>query len=109
MSEKEYEIAFEIILHAGNAKNDALEAMKEARLGRFAEARQKLDEANEELTESHKIQTDLLQGEAKGQRTEMSLILVHAQDHLSTAIFAIDLAEEYMEGFKMFYGKEEEK
>lgn len=103
MEDKEYEIAFEIILHAGNAKNNALAAMREARTGDFAKAQKLLTDAEMELRESHKTQTGLLQEEAQGKRTKLSLILVHAQDHLSTAIFAVDLASEYIEGFKFIY------
>ena len=41
----------------------------------------------------------------KGEKVNLSVIFVHAQDHLSMAIFAKDMAVEYVEGFKLMYKK----
>lgn len=98
-------IAFNIILHAGDSKNYSFQAMQSARNGRFLEAEEFLKKSSQELNEAHRVQTDLLVNEANGEKVNYSVIFVHAQDHLSMAIFAKDMAVEYIEGFKLIYKK----
>ncbi|MCD7034542.1 PTS lactose/cellobiose transporter subunit IIA [Metabacillus sp. GX 13764] len=88
---------FQIILHGGNGKSSAMEAIMAAKQGDFPAARQKLKEAAEALNEAHVIQNSLIQGEVRGEKTEVSLLLVHAQDHLMNAITIKDLAAEFVE------------
>ena len=88
------EISFQIILYGGNARSLAMEAMEQAKEGAFDEAEQKILEANEEMSKAHRFQTDLIQGEARGEKTEIRLLLIHAQDHLMNAMTVIDLAKE---------------
>ncbi|MBO9129962.1 PTS lactose/cellobiose transporter subunit IIA [Bacillus sp. 165] len=87
-------IAFQIILHGGNARSDAMEAMQMAKSGDSTEAREKLLQAGEELKKAHKFQTELIGAEARGERSELSILLIHAQDHLMNAMTVKDLAEE---------------
>ncbi|STY42998.1 Lactose-specific phosphotransferase enzyme IIA component [Listeria grayi] len=56
--------------------------------------------ADDALLEAHHSQTALIQGEARGDRTEVSLLLVHAQDHLMNAITFKDLAKEIVELYR---------
>ncbi|MFX3628995.1 MAG: PTS lactose/cellobiose transporter subunit IIA [Ectobacillus sp.] len=94
------EVSFHIILNGGNARSLAMEAINLAKAGEFEEAVQKLDEANEEITKAHRSQTQLIQGEARGETVEIRLLLIHAQDHLMNAITVIDLAKEIIELYK---------
>lgn len=87
-------LSFQIILHAGNARSEAMEALQLARNGEFNKAELKLDAADKEFTEAHHIQTSLLQDEANGNIPEFSIILIHAQDHLMNALTVKDLAME---------------
>ncbi|CEI80952.1 lichenan-specific phosphotransferase enzyme IIA component [Oceanobacillus oncorhynchi subsp. incaldanensis] len=91
------EIAFQIILYAGNGRSSAMEAIQEAKEGNFEEAESKLIEAGEELNKAHEFQTNLLQGEANGKSTEINIILIHSQDHLMNAMTVRDLATEIIE------------
>jgi len=85
---------FEIILHGGNGKSLAMEAIAAARNGNFVGAREKLKEAEGALNKAHHIQTALIQTEVKGEKLGVSLLMVHAQDHLMNAITMKDLAGE---------------
>ncbi|MDU4935752.1 MAG: PTS lactose/cellobiose transporter subunit IIA [Peptostreptococcaceae bacterium] len=38
------------------------------------------------MQKAHRYQTELIQNEAQGNKTEMSVILVHAQDHIMNAM-----------------------
>ncbi|WP_209124130.1 PTS lactose/cellobiose transporter subunit IIA [Alkalihalobacillus sp. BA299] len=91
------EVIFQLILHAGNGKSSAMEALAAAKNGNFVEAREKLNQAGQELNEAHHIQTSLIQGEVRGEKTEISLLMIHAQDHLMNAITVKDLAAEIID------------
>jgi PTS system cellobiose-specific IIA component len=91
------EVVFQVILHGGNGKSCAMEAIAAAKQGDFAEARAKLTEASNALNEAHHIQTSLIQNEIRGEKTELSLLMIHAQDHLMNAITVKDLASEFVD------------
>ena len=96
-----YETAFNLILSAGNAKSNAMLAIKAAREFRFEEAENLIAQAKEEFANAHHIQTDLIQGEARGENGEVNLIMVHAQDHLTMAMMACDNAQEFLSLYRM--------
>lgn len=50
-----------------------MEAIDCAKRGEFTEAEAKLQEALEELKEAHRVQTELIQKEAGGEKTEVTL------------------------------------
>lgn len=94
------QVVFSIILHAGDARSHALEALRYAREQKFTEAEESMAQAKTQLIAAHRIQTDLLQAEARGEKQEINLLLIHAQDHLMTAMLAKDLIEEMILMFK---------
>ncbi len=85
-----YEIAFQIIVHAGESRSLSSEAMDAAENYDFEKAEELLKKANDEFLECHQIQTDLLTAEANGESSPVNIILVHSQDHLTMATMAID-------------------
>jgi PTS system cellobiose-specific IIA component len=91
------ETIFQIILHGGNGKSCSMEAIAAAKRGDIAEARAKLQEAADALNEAHHVQTSLIQGEIRGEKVEISLLMVHAQDHLMNSITMKDLATEFVD------------
>lgn len=91
------EVVFQIILHGGNGKSSAMEAIAAAKQGDFSAAREKIQEAGEALNQAHHIQTSLIQSEIRGEKNEISLLMIHAQDHLMNAIMLKDLATEFVE------------
>jgi cellobiose PTS system EIIA component len=93
MAEDMEVIIFEIISQGGTAKGLAYEALAAAEEGNFDKAEELLKEADVCLGEAHKIQTGIIQAEARGEKTEVSVLFVHAQDHLMTAIEAKTLIE----------------
>ncbi|MDB1934540.1 PTS lactose/cellobiose transporter subunit IIA [Clostridium tertium] len=105
MAENMEVIIFEIISQGGTAKGLAYEALAAAEEGDFDKAEELLKEANVCLGEAHKIQTDIIQAEARGEKTEVSVLFVHAQDHLMTAIEAKTLIEHIIKLHKKIEGK----
>lgn len=86
--------AMGLISNAGNAKSLAIEAVHAAKSNDFSQAQAKLKEANESLIQAHNTQTKMLTKEANGEHAQLTLLTVHSQDHLMTAITFIDLATE---------------
>ncbi|HEL0023378.1 PTS lactose/cellobiose transporter subunit IIA [Streptococcus equi subsp. zooepidemicus] len=83
-----------LIMYGGEAKGKAVEAIHAARDGQFEKAQYLLQEATHSLNVAHRSQTSLLSQEAAGDQVDLSLLLVHGQDHMMTALAFIDLAKE---------------
>lgn len=90
----------ELVVNGGNARSMAIEALRAARDGNFDEAHEKMKEAEETLTQAHNMQTSLIQKELNGEKAEIGLLMVHAQDHLMNAITVMDLVREMIEILK---------
>lgn len=83
-----------LITCAGNARSLSIEALRAARQGNFTEADKKIEECDKAMVQAHQIQTNLLQDEAGGKQVKVSLLMVHAQDHLMNAMTVRDLTVE---------------
>lgn len=94
------EIAFQIILYAGNGKTSIMEAIQAAKAGNFIRANQLVEEAGEEIGKAHKYQTLLLKKEANGEGNIINVMLIHSQDHLMTTMTMRDLAIEIIEIYR---------
>ena len=95
-------VIMELIVNGGNARSRAIEAIKAAKLGEIDKAREKLRESEEALDKAHDFQTNLIQNEAAGNKTEISLLMVHAQDHLMNAMTIKDMAKEFVDMYEEF-------
>lgn len=98
MNEEELlQVAMQLIIHAGNAKSECMEAIQLVKSGDFSGSTEKIEAANQSLTYAHHAQTSLLTNEARGEHVQPTLMLIHAQDHLMNAITFRDLAKEMIE------------
>lgn len=95
--EKLLETIMGLIMHGGDAKSNAMSAIQAAKKGDFELADERLKDADAALTRAHQSQTELLTQEASGEQVELSLLLVHGQDHLMNAITFKDLAVEVID------------
>lgn len=90
-------LVMELVVHAGDARSLAIQAIRDARAGNFSLAHQHLQEASDAMLEVHTAQTDLIQSEVNGNSIPVSLLLVHAQDHVMNAMTVKDLAAEMIQ------------
>lgn len=97
MSQEQLEAVMGLIINAGSAKSDAMEAIQAAKAGDFTLAKEKLAAADKSLVEAHHSQTGLLTQEAGGNPMTVTLLAVHSQDHLMTSITFNDMAKEVVE------------
>lgn len=83
-----------ILVNAGEARSQCMTALQCARNGDFDRARMLLADSDNFIKAAHRIQTQLI-GEDQGEgKVPMTLIMVHAQDHLMNAILARELINE---------------
>lgn len=99
------DVIMQLIMFGGDAKSNAMEAIQAAKAGDFELAKTKIADADASLKQAHHSQTEMLTKEAQGDRTEVSLLMVHGQDHLMTSIAFTDLAKEIIEVYNRIAGK----
>lgn len=99
MDEK-YQIAFDLISHAGIAKSAALEAIDVAIEGDYDLAERKIAEGRVEMAAAHDSQFSLITKEANQEPIDLNIVLVHAFDHLTMAIMSLDMAERFVAALK---------
>ncbi|MCD7035061.1 PTS lactose/cellobiose transporter subunit IIA [Metabacillus sp. GX 13764] len=95
-------IAFQMISQAGSARSSFMEALMHARAGQFDGAKEKLAEAAEQLSEAHKVHAGLIQQEAAGNKTVITLLILHAEDLLMTTETMGELAKEFVYMYREF-------
>ncbi len=84
-------VAMTIIAYSGDARGQAFQALGYAKSRDFKKAYEIIEVAKEESVKAHQAQTELLFSEANGNKIEMNILLVHAQDHLMSSMLAIEL------------------
>lgn len=94
------QIAFQLILHSGNARSKVIQSLREYRAGNMEAAGKLLKEAEADLSLAHDIHFQMVQKEASGQNTEFTLLLMHAEDHLMSTLSMKELVKEMLELFK---------
>jgi len=97
MDDANLQVLMGLIINSGNSKNSSMEAIEAAKQGDFDTAKNKIIEAGEALSHAHKSQTSLLTAEAQGNNMQVTLLTIHAQDHLMNAITFKDLAAEIVD------------
>ncbi|WP_447073198.1 PTS lactose/cellobiose transporter subunit IIA [Vibrio alginolyticus] len=87
-------VVMEIICNAGEARSLSYEALRLSREQDFEAADEKLSQARECINKAHLIQTQLIEEDQGEGKVPMTLVMVHAQDHLMTTILAQEMAVE---------------
>lgn len=90
-------IVMELIVHAGNSKTHAYNALEMVKEKKYLEAEEEMKKANDEILLAHGIQKSMITQEVNGEPMELSLLTIHAQDHLMTAISEKKLIEQLIE------------
>ena len=91
------DVAMGLIAGAGDARSSCMEAIELAKEGKFQEAREALTRADDSMVAAHETQTQLIRDEMSEESEGVSLLMVHAQDHLNLALVMRDVAEEFIQ------------
>ncbi|EAF0860726.1 PTS lactose/cellobiose transporter subunit IIA [Listeria monocytogenes] len=104
-------ISFSLISLAGDSFSKIIEALQAAKESDSELVEQLLKEADDLMIEAHKVQTEMLIQETRGEQANFSVLLVHAQDTLMNTILASTLIREMIEMHQEIktLRKEEEK
>lgn len=88
------QVAMEIILHAGNGRNYVEKALiaLETNLD-YSEYENLMSEANKEIVQAHRAQTDVIQTTIEEENMTFSLLFSHAQDTLMTIVSEYNIAK----------------
>ncbi|NSL52208.1 PTS lactose/cellobiose transporter subunit IIA [Bacillus sp. P2(2020)] len=92
------QVPMQLILHGGNARGLAYEALDKAEEYNFEEADKLLQEANDEFLKGHKYQTQLIREQDKNMTP--NFLTIHAQDHLMTAQAELQLIKRLVSNLK---------
>ncbi len=93
--------AMQIILHAGNCRNllnEALLLLEDKENNELIDS--KMKEAKKEITEAHKIQTNMIQTTIEDDQLNSTLLFSHAQDTLMTIYSELNIAGHIIRLFK---------
>lgn len=93
-------ISFEIISSVGAARSMYIEAIQEAKKKNFKAAEELIEEGSKIFLNGHHAHMKLIQNEANGKETKVSLILLHAEDQLMSAEGFKIIATEFIELYK---------
>ena len=78
MDDMRAQSAMQMIMHAGDARALAMQALDALNTFDVEGAREKLKEANKEVVEAHKIQTEAIVDETRGIPAEYSVLFCQA-------------------------------
>ncbi len=81
-----------LIMYGGDARSYSLRAIQAAENGAFDKAQTLMAQADESMAKAHEAQTKLIQDEVQGNDKTVSLLMVHAQDHVMNAMTMKELA-----------------
>ncbi|WP_077614093.1 PTS lactose/cellobiose transporter subunit IIA [Caenibacillus caldisaponilyticus] len=95
------ETIFQLILHGGNARGEAYEALDAAEEFDFEKAEQHLKEAEKEFSEAHKAQTEVIRSSGESGAEGNNLLLIHAQDHVMTAQAELNLIKRLIDSYRV--------
>ena len=90
-------ISFQIISAVGTARSMYVEAIQEAKKGNIQAAKQLIEDGVKVFVDGHHAHASLIQKEAAGEKSEFSLLLMHAEDQLMTTETLKIVAEELIE------------
>ena len=88
MDESMVMVCMQIITNTGSAKSSYIEAIQKAKKGNLGGAEISMNEGDDLYAQAHEVHTSLIQKEASGEKTEFSLILMHAEDQMASTEMA---------------------
>lgn len=88
------QVIMELIINSGDARSKAYEAINAAERGEEDVAQELMNQCIAGINKAHHAQTKLIQSEVNGETVEISLLLIHAQDHLMNSITVREFAEQ---------------
>ncbi|MDU7147605.1 MAG: PTS lactose/cellobiose transporter subunit IIA [Clostridium sp.] len=99
-------VSFQLISNVGEARSALFEAMRAAREECFEEADKLVRDAEDSLIKAHESHSSLIMQEASGDKVQISLLLMHAEDQLMTTELLKGMAKEVILTHKKYSNKQ---
>lgn len=89
-----------LIVQAGMCRSALMQALQQAKKKQFDQVDKYLQQADEALKAAHHVQTELIsQDEGEG-KLPVTIIMVHAQDHVMNAVLLMDIVKEFIDIYR---------
>ena len=98
-------VSFQLISNVGEARSALFEAMRAAREECFEEADKLVRDAEDSLIKAHESHSSLIMQEASGDKVQISLLLMHAEDQLMITELLKGMAKEVILTHKKYSNK----
>lgn len=95
-------VCLQIITDVGNARSKYIEAIQEAKIGNYEGCNELLRQGNESYQRGYRKHAELVGKEAEGQKADLSLLLIHAEDQLMSAESFKLLCNEFVDVYRKF-------
>src|SRR5699024_4273399 len=100
MDEKNVQSIMNLIIYGGDGRSSAMEAIQAAKKGDFDLAEERLAAADKSLLEAHHSQTEMMSKEENRHPVDVSLLMLHGQEHLMTRMMCRNLKKEIVELYR---------
>ncbi|AYE36696.1 PTS lactose/cellobiose transporter subunit IIA [Borrelia turcica IST7] len=109
MNKKEYtieelidEVSMPIVAYAGEAKSFLREALAHAKVGDYEKSREIIEESRASIAKAHEAHRDVVKySTINPDSIKTPFILIHAEDHLMSAISELSIFEELIQVYKV--------
>lgn len=91
----------DIITNAGESKSEAMIALQHAKRREWDECDAALLRSKAAASRAHLVQTKLIGMDEGEGKIPVTLVMVHAQDHLMTSMLANELVKEMIEVYRL--------
>lgn len=90
----------ELIINAGESRSCAMQALRAAKQGNWAEVDLQMNESFAASKRAHDVQTMLIGMDEGCGKVQVNLVLVHAQDHIMNAMLAREMVQEFIDLYR---------
>ncbi|WEJ85020.1 PTS lactose/cellobiose transporter subunit IIA [Kluyvera intermedia] len=90
----------ELIINAGESRSCAMQALRAAKQGNWAEVDLQMNESFSASKRAHDVQTMLIGMDEGCGKVQVNLVLVHAQDHIMNAMLAREMVQEFIDLYR---------
>lgn len=91
------QISFQMITSICDVTASYMQAMEEAKTGNIAAARELIKKGEDGYSKCHEIHAGLIQRVAAGEKIEVQILLVHAEDQMMNAEMMKIMAEQIVD------------
>lgn len=105
MKAKQMAAMMTLMSAAGDAQKATMAAIDAAKADQIERSRKLLKHADAKLKQAHQAQTQMLTYEARDQKVDVTLLRVHSQDHLMSAMTIRRLADEIIDLYQQVHAQ----